>query len=104
MQDRLKELSREKLQKIILDITEFLTKEQYQRLQMMVDELSAEPLECKKTPLPARMSHEFVDEKLEKMKGWMKQIDEGELYLDAEEYEDYSGGGSLSVFFISCVS
>lgn len=92
MQDRLKELSREKLQKIILDITEFLTKEQYQRLQTMVDELSAETLECKKIPLPARMSQEFVDEKLEKMKGWMEQIDEGELYLDVEEYEDYSSG------------
>ena len=39
-----------------------------------------------------RMSQEFVDEKMRQLKIWMNQIDEGELTLDAEEYEDYSEG------------
>ena len=36
------------------------------------------------------MSREFVEEKLQILKKWMEQIDEGELYLDVNEYEDYS--------------
>ena len=29
---------------------------------------------------------------MEQIRTWMEQIDEGELYLNTEEYEDYSGG------------
>ena len=38
------------------------------------------------------MSDEFVSEKMAQIKIWIQQIDEGELYLNADEYEDYSSG------------
>ncbi|MFR7442025.1 MAG: hypothetical protein ACLUUG_12770 [Lachnospiraceae bacterium] len=38
------------------------------------------------------MSQELVDEKMSQIELWKQQIGEGELYLDTEEYEDYSGG------------
>lgn len=34
----------------------------------------------------------FVSEKMAQIKIWIQQIDEGELYLNADEYEDYSSG------------
>ena len=40
----------------------------------------------------ARMSDEFVSEKMAQIKIWIQQIDEGEIYLNADEYEDYSSG------------
>lgn len=39
-----------------------------------------------------RMSQKLVEEKISQIKVWMQQIEEGELYLDTEEYEDYSSG------------
>lgn len=36
------------------------------------------------------MSQELVDEKMAQLKIWMEQIDNCEIYLDTEEYEDYS--------------
>ena len=42
------------------------------------------------TPLQVRMSQEPVDEKMSQIELWKQQIGEGELYLDTEEYEDYS--------------
>ena len=62
METKLNEISRENLQKIILEMAGFLTEEQYQRLQGMVEAIAEE------------------------------DIDEGEVYLDTVEYEDYSGG------------
>lgn len=46
--------------------------------------------ETDKTQLTERMSQEFVKERMEFLRERMDQIDEGELYLDADEYEDYS--------------
>ena len=38
------------------------------------------------------MSDNLVNEKMIQIQDWKDQIDEGELYLDTEEYEDYSDG------------
>lgn len=92
MEKKLEELSRETLQEIILKMTGLLSKEQYQTLKSMIEACKPESLKSKKTPLPTRMSQEFVDEKMEQLKSWMEKIDEGELYLDIQEYEDYSEG------------
>lgn len=90
MEKKLKELSREKLSEIILKMSELLTKEQYQALEAIVEERISEGTESGEKLPPARMSQEFVDEKMGQLKIWMDQIDDGELCLDAEEYEDYS--------------
>lgn len=92
MKAQLKELSREALQKIILGIAESLTMEQTQKLQALIEKSSAENKGAGKPLVPARMSQELIDEKMEQMKSWMREIDEGEVYLNAEEYEDYSAG------------
>ena len=55
-------------------------------------EAAADNLIERTCPVMVRMSQELIDEKLEQIKDWMRQIEEGELYLDTEEYEDYSGG------------
>ena len=88
----IKELSREELQNIILKMQEILSEEQKQSLQSIMRE-------CKKTDVDeasqaeqVRMSQGLVDEKMKQIRKWKQQIDEGELYLDSEEYEDYSGG------------
>ena len=92
MKTKLKEISRENLQKIILEMAGFLTEEQYQRLQGVVEAIAAEDIEAENPPVPSRMSQELVDEKMGQIKVWMEELDEGEVYLDTEEYEDYSGG------------
>ena len=92
MEQKLKELSREDLLEIIRRMAKLLSEEQRQALEEMVEGYAPKAGESEKTPLPTRMSQEFVDEKMEQFQDWMHQIDEGEIYLDVEEYEDYSEG------------
>lgn len=102
MKNKLEKLSKECLQKIILDMTDFLTEEQRRTLESMVEgcitgkiQQESKPKAAGKSrqesnPMITRMSQEFVDERMEQIEVWMKQIDEGELTLDTDEYEDYS--------------
>ena len=52
MKTKLKELSRENLQKVILEISGLFTKEQYQRLQAVVEATAAEDNEPENFPVP----------------------------------------------------
>lgn len=90
MKKELEDLSKEKLQKIILDMAEFLTREQRQKLETLIENSVPATAVAETNQKSARMSREYVDEKMEQIRTWMRQIDEAELYLDAEEYEDYS--------------
>ncbi|MGF0033929.1 hypothetical protein ACQRBN_13350 [Bariatricus sp. SGI.154] len=87
MEQKIKALSKEKLQDIILNMMGLLSKEQCEKLEVMIETCTTEK---DKIRLTERMSQEFVDEKMELLRKWMNQIDEGELYLDVDEYEDYS--------------
>ena len=51
MKTKLKEISRENLQKIILEMAGFLTEEQYQRLQGVVEVIAAEDIEAENPPV-----------------------------------------------------
>lgn len=93
MKKKLEKLSNERLQKTILDMTEFLTDEQRQKLDTIVESCQAGQTQLEPKRLATRMSQEFVDEKLEQIAIWQKQIDDGELVLETEEYEDYSKKG-----------
>lgn len=92
MGQKLKNLSREKLQKVILKMMDFLTKEQLHKLETIIEECAVEDQPLDKAPVAPRMPWELVEEKMELLKNWMQQIDEEELFLHAEEYEDYSSG------------
>lgn len=92
MKQKLKELSREKLAEILCKVADILSKDQYKELEIMVGEVAADCSNVEEIPVMVRMSQELVEEKLSEIKLWMRQIEEGELYLDTEEYEDYSGG------------
>lgn len=86
MEQKLRELSREKLLEIIMRMAVHLSDVQRQKLEKIIEESAAETaefdeLESGKKPAASRMSQEFVDEKLAQLKGWMEQIDEGELCL-----------------------
>ncbi|MGN0484735.1 MAG: hypothetical protein ACI4HI_14395, partial [Lachnospiraceae bacterium] len=90
MEQKIKELSKESLQKIILKMMTVLSKEQCEELEVMIEACLGENNETGRIQLTERMSQEFVSEKMKLLKQWMEQIDEGELYLDTEVYEDYS--------------
>lgn len=87
MEQKIKELSKENLQDIILNMIGLLSKEQCEKLEVMIEACTTEK---SKLHLTERMSQEYVDEKMECVRKWMHEIDEGELYLDVDEYEDYS--------------
>lgn len=88
MKQKIKQLNKKQLQEIVLKMTTSLSKEQCEKLELLIDACMGKTEE--KIQLPERMSQEFVNEKMKLLETWMNQIDEGELYLDVEEYEEYS--------------
>ena len=92
MKQKIKNLNKEKLVEILCKVADILSKEQYLELEKMIVEAAKDNSMAEKKPVMVRLSQELVDEKLKQIKGWMRQIEEEELYLDTESYEDYSGG------------
>ena len=90
--DDLKKLNIEELQNIIVKMTEILTEKQRIKLENMIEEKEPYISDTEEIIVESRMSQEFVNEKMNQLEQWMHQIDEGEVYLDLEEYEDYSNG------------
>lgn len=87
-----KELSREELQNVILKMQEMLSEEQKQSLQKIMRECKKPDVDKTSQPGQTRMSQELVEEKMSQIQKWQEKIDEGEIYLNTEEYEDYSSG------------
>lgn len=92
MKQKIKNLKKEKLVDILCKMVDVLPQEYYMELEKMVAEAATDNSAAGNRLVMVRMSQELVDEKLEQIKGWMRQIEEGELYLDTESYEDYSSG------------
>ena len=88
----IEELSLKELREIVRKLQELLSEEQKQKFQEIMRECRENDEKEDLQPVPARMSQELIEEKLEQIQIWQKQIDEGDLYLDTEEYEDYSNG------------
>lgn len=61
-------------------------------MEKMVAEAATDNSIAGKCPEMVRMSQELVDEKLKQIEDCMRQIEEEELYLETESYEDYSSG------------
>ncbi len=83
--------SKEKLQKILLEIVEMLSEEQYAAFENLL-EAQDDGKGNETVQAEARMSREYTEEKMKLLEGYMAEIDEGDLWLDTEEYEDYSSG------------
>ena len=90
MEKKLQKLNKENLQDIILEMAKTFSEEQYRKLELLIMEYMITDIEYNEEQLKQRMSQEFVDEKMSQIKTWMQQIDDGEICLDVEEYEDYS--------------
>ena len=87
-----KELSREELQNVILRMQEILSEEQKRSLQEIMRKCTKPDVDETSQPEQSRMSQELVEEKMRQIQKWQEKIDEGEIYLNTEEYEDYSSG------------
>lgn len=87
----IEKLSKKELQEVLLKVQNLLSDKQEKEFQKLVKTYS-DPSKKKQQPLQVRMSDDLVKEKLLQIRKWKKQIDEGELYLNTEEYEDYSDG------------
>lgn len=91
-EEEIKKLSKKDLQDIILKMQKLLSGKQKKEFQELIGMYGSQTGNMKSQEFRARMSEEFVNEKMTQIRKWKNQIDEGELYLDIEEYEDYSGG------------
>lgn len=85
-------LSKKDLQDIILKMQKLLSDKQKKELQKIVEMYRNQTENKKSQVLRVRMSDDLVNEKMTQIQKWKNQIDEGELYLNTEEYEDYSSG------------
>lgn len=92
MEEKLKTLGKESLEQIILEMSDLLSKKQYQKLNEMIDQCTKANLESGKSAITVKMTQTFIEERMTQIESWMAQIDEGELCLNTEEYEDYSSG------------
>ena len=91
-EEDIKNLSKKELQDIIFKVQKLLSDKQKKEFQKIVKEAGIQPGNKKSQAALVRMSDDFVNEKMIQIQNWKDQIDEGELYLDTEEYEDYSSG------------
>ena len=85
-------LSKKELQDIVLKVQKILSDKQKVEFQKIVEENGAPSGNNSLQVMQVRMSDDLVNEKMIQIQDWKDQIDEGELYLDTEEYEDYSDG------------
>lgn len=88
--EELEKLSKENLIELILEMSEFLSEDQHRACSQIMAEYWTDKETNSYDGFQTRMSDEFVSEKMAQIKTWMQEINEGELYLDVEEYEDYS--------------
>lgn len=85
-------LSKKELQDIVLKVQKILSDKQKVEFRKIVEEYVVPSGNNSLQVTQVRMSDDLVNEKMIQIQDWKDQIDEGELYLDTEEYEDYSDG------------
>lgn len=86
MREKIKKLNQEELRQILLKMVELLSEEQQKTLNTMICEYMTAESKTEQKPAESRMSQAFVDEKMSQIQLWMKQIEEGDLYLDINGY------------------
>ena len=91
-EEDIKKLSKKELQDIVLKMQKILSDKQKEEFQKIVKVAGIQSENKTSQVVQVRMSDALVAEKMVQIQKWKNQIDEGELYLDTEEYEDYSRG------------
>lgn len=91
-EEDIKKLSKKELQDIVFEVQKILSDKQKTAFRKIVEASGISSGSKKPQRLQARMSDDLVKEKIAQIQTWKEQIDEGELSLDTEEYEDYSNG------------
>lgn len=91
-EEDIKKLSKKELQNIVLKMQNVMSDKQKKEFQKIVEASGIQPGNEKAQIVQVRMSDELVNEKMTQIQKWEELIDEGELYLDTESYEDYSCG------------
>lgn len=92
MTEDIKKLSKKELQDIILKVQRILSDKQKNEFQEIVKVARTQYGNKNSQVVQVRMSDDLVNEKMAQIQKWKEKIDEGGLYLDTEEYEDYSDG------------
>lgn len=89
---KIKVSSREQLEGYCLRMLDFFDDGQLEEISLVFEknESGTEHTGIKKNT-ERHMSQQYVKEKMDEIKEWFRQIEEDELYLEASEYEDYSG-------------
>ena len=91
-EEDIKKLSKKELQDIVLKVQKILSDKQKKEFQEIIEASGVPSGNKKPQAVQIRMSEDLVNEKMTQIQKWKDQIDEGELYFDTEEYEDYSSG------------
>lgn len=91
-EEDIKKLSKKELQNIVLKMQNMMSDKQKKEFQKIVEAAGIQSGNEKAQIVQVRMSDELVNEKMTQIQKWKELIDEGELYLDTEGYEDYSCG------------
>ena len=91
-EEDIKKLSKKELQNIVLKMQNMMSDKQKKEFQKIVEASGIQPGNEKAQIVQVRMSDELVNEKMTQIQKWEELIDEGELYLDTESYEDYTCG------------
>lgn len=93
IKEKIQNMSEDKLRTLCLKIIDFIDEKQLEQIDAILYEENSEDRAAvilKNTE--KRMSQQFVDEKMEQIQNIFRDIEEEELYLEANGYEDYSMG------------
>ncbi len=86
-------LSKEDLSEILLHIVNEIPERQKNELIEMILKISQdETRKDSKKEYKSRLPQDLVDKKMQQINEWMEKIENGELCLEADGYEDYSDG------------
>ena len=86
-------MNKDNIKRCLLDVAKQIPKESTQAFLQCLQNYSSDKEEKSDEDIyKSRMSDQLVEEKRNEILIWMDSIDNHELYLDADGYEDYSGG------------
>lgn len=85
-------LSPEQQREILTQYIDRSNEEQIWFLEKIISEMQLSDTAQGGGPQSIRMPQELIDEKMGQFRIWLEEMEEGELYLEASGYEDYSYG------------
>lgn len=87
---KLEQLSKDELKRIIIEVSNLLSAEQKNKLNKIIS--NGNEITKKSNQMKSRMSRQQVNKKMEEIHEVEEQIDNAELIIYSEGYEDYTNG------------